>query len=356
MTNRRFCVFCGAKPETRTREHIIPQWLIELTGDPKRKAIFGPFWNTAKREFEMHTFAFDQFTVASCDACNMEFSKLEKSTKQIIESILKEKPLDSRDFHILLSWLDKVRVGLWLAYYSVQKNIWEIVPQFFVKSRMDMSDRMVLIYRSDLRDPRLRVEGHTVPAFQYQPTCFVLNVNQFILFNISTSFLLSERMGLPYAFRRAYTNTPQIETTLANGRNRIVYPLVRFKYDHHCAEIFQPIFTSLVGDPYYQNEHVKSISLDHSKGVGRIFYYDKPFVLEYPNSKSISWLPKWTWRDDALWKVIRKQWLEIQLHLFEYGPCATKISLEHVDKPKRRLVQSQVQISKKISRTFLDSI
>jgi hypothetical protein len=33
-------VFCGSAPESKTREHVIPQRLIKSTGDPKRKANF----------------------------------------------------------------------------------------------------------------------------------------------------------------------------------------------------------------------------------------------------------------------------------------------------------------------------
>jgi hypothetical protein len=37
----KICVFCGEKPKSRNSEHVIPQWLIELTGNPKRIASFG---------------------------------------------------------------------------------------------------------------------------------------------------------------------------------------------------------------------------------------------------------------------------------------------------------------------------
>jgi hypothetical protein len=32
----KVCVFCGEKPTNKTKEHIIPEWLIELTGDINR--------------------------------------------------------------------------------------------------------------------------------------------------------------------------------------------------------------------------------------------------------------------------------------------------------------------------------
>jgi hypothetical protein len=32
--------FCGKNSESKTKEHIIPQWLIKYTGDPNRMGIF----------------------------------------------------------------------------------------------------------------------------------------------------------------------------------------------------------------------------------------------------------------------------------------------------------------------------
>jgi hypothetical protein len=26
------CVFCGERPQSKTKEHVIPKWLIEMTG------------------------------------------------------------------------------------------------------------------------------------------------------------------------------------------------------------------------------------------------------------------------------------------------------------------------------------
>ena len=44
------CIFCGKVPETKTKEHVIPQWLINMTGDPKRNLHLGSpglpsFWD-----------------------------------------------------------------------------------------------------------------------------------------------------------------------------------------------------------------------------------------------------------------------------------------------------------------------
>lgn len=40
----RSCVFCGMQPDSKTREHVLPRWLIEITGEPNRRAYLGRDW------------------------------------------------------------------------------------------------------------------------------------------------------------------------------------------------------------------------------------------------------------------------------------------------------------------------
>src|ERR1700741_3952314 len=40
----KFCIFCGGKPVENAREHVLPQWLIAVTGDPQRQGMFGIDW------------------------------------------------------------------------------------------------------------------------------------------------------------------------------------------------------------------------------------------------------------------------------------------------------------------------
>ena len=54
--NSKFCVFCGNKPENKTKEHIIPRWLIEKTGNVTRPMKGGPITSKGVR-----TYAFDKF-------------------------------------------------------------------------------------------------------------------------------------------------------------------------------------------------------------------------------------------------------------------------------------------------------
>jgi hypothetical protein len=87
-------------------------WLIRLTGDPNRQAnIHVDFAVEAK----VKRFAFDQFTLPACGACNAGFATMEARAEPTMRMILGEQALSEEDWDLLLSWFDKVRVGLWLS-------------------------------------------------------------------------------------------------------------------------------------------------------------------------------------------------------------------------------------------------
>jgi hypothetical protein len=106
----KLCVFCGEKPKEKNAEHIIPKWLIELTGNPKRKANFG-YQHDIETYPKRRTFSFDAFKFPSCASCNQKYAVHEATTKSIIEKMLVSDPLSASDINILLDWFDKVRVG-----------------------------------------------------------------------------------------------------------------------------------------------------------------------------------------------------------------------------------------------------
>ena len=72
----KVCIFCGERPESKNLEHVLPRWLIELTGNPKRRARFGYRRSVEGRPVE-RSFAFDAFKFPSCTECNQRFGELE---------------------------------------------------------------------------------------------------------------------------------------------------------------------------------------------------------------------------------------------------------------------------------------
>ena len=352
-------MFCGSQPRKRSREHIIPRWLMKLTGDPNRKCFFGPFLDE-KGGLVRRSFPLDNFAFPSCGVCNQKLSELESSAREVVSGILDQKPLSSADFGVLLTWLDKVRVGLWLGGYHMIKNVWGIAPQFFINSRMDKSDRMVLIYRSSYAKRRLVFQSPSLAAFQYQPTCFFLIVNNFLFLNVSTDLFLSRRLGLPYPSHIHYTNSPEFGVQIVKGLERVLTPVVKLKFDKRCTQILQPLFArgeirSIVSS-FYETDYVKSMSIDHAKGIGKVLYVDGPTLSDFPTGKTNCWVPPMIGDDREAVGIVMKQALEFQNYLLEYGPTESKIGFGNIDKEKLRLIRKQVGVAKAINRDLLDEL
>jgi hypothetical protein len=68
----KICVFCGERPERKTNEHVLPKWLIRLTGDPSRRAMFG--LGIQGSDVKARIFSFDAFKFPACRDCNELFS------------------------------------------------------------------------------------------------------------------------------------------------------------------------------------------------------------------------------------------------------------------------------------------
>jgi hypothetical protein len=133
-----FCIFCGAAPSEKTQEHVMPQWLLRLTGDPNRSAYFGRDWLSP--DLKQRIYSWSSFTFPACDACNERWSHIEGEVKGIVERMLTSQPLAAQDFYVFLDWIDKVRTGLWLGMIYLNKNCRGIIPQFHIDDRVGQKD------------------------------------------------------------------------------------------------------------------------------------------------------------------------------------------------------------------------
>ena len=144
----RVCIFCGKRPESKTSEHVLPQWLIELTGNPKRAAKFG-YKHLEKGRFVERKFSFNDFKFPACKSCNQDFAKLEADAKDIAQKIIYEDFLSESEWSTLLDWFDKIRIGLWLGYLYLDKNPLAISPHYHIEHRIRQHDRMLAIFKAD---------------------------------------------------------------------------------------------------------------------------------------------------------------------------------------------------------------
>jgi len=219
----KFCVFCGKYPESKNKEHILPKWLIARTGDPNRIARFGVDFHRVPPAFR--EFSFDSLTFPACAKCNNEFSELEARAKTVVESLLTHQPLAQRELSILLDWLDKVRVGLWLGYLYLDRNPMEIRPKYHIGTRVGQSDRSVAISRITGKPSGINFFGPESPCFQGSPTCFALWINDICLFNVSGISICGRRLGFPYANPMHLRDDGQLEIEVEVGTRRIMRPV-----------------------------------------------------------------------------------------------------------------------------------
>ncbi len=191
----RFCIFCGKKPNEKTREHVLPYWLLELTGDPTRVVTFGQDFSREKKPIR---YSWSNYVAPACDACNNKYSKLESNIKPKVEALLRRKALSVGDYVELLDWLDKVRIGIWFVRHLIEKHPSKVSPNFHIESRIAQKDRMVAVYVFDAQPKGINLIGADSMIFSDMPSCFGLRVNDMLLLNISSDFFCSAGCGFPF--------------------------------------------------------------------------------------------------------------------------------------------------------------
>ncbi|MBC3878851.1 hypothetical protein H8K38_13640 [Undibacterium sp. FT79W] len=192
MIRHKFCVFCGRVPGSKNKEHVLPQWLLELTGNPRRVVTLGYNYETS----EQVSFAWQSLVVPACQKCNSEFAKLEDQVKPIVKALLNRECMPASSYLVLLDWLDKVRVGLWLTYHLIQGNPTQILPSFYIKQRMRTKDRFLAIYPLSGRQNGLNAYGVETLLFHHAPSAFGLRINDMLILNASTDYMIAGRCGL----------------------------------------------------------------------------------------------------------------------------------------------------------------
>ena len=88
------CVFCGQPPKDKNKEHVIPQWLIRMTGREQKPAA----------ESRDNKIPFMRFTLPACSACNTRYSGWEACVKGVIEKVLSDTPITAPEIDLLLDW------------------------------------------------------------------------------------------------------------------------------------------------------------------------------------------------------------------------------------------------------------
>jgi hypothetical protein len=266
---KRFCVFCGQPPVDKTKEHVLPQWLIELTGDPARQAYFGYAWEEKPRR---RRFAFNAFAFPACEGCNAEFSGLEAQARPAMLAVLEGRALGAADISLLLDWFDKVRVGLWLSIEYLDQNASGIIPRFYIKQRLRTRDRMLQIYQLDCRERGLAFTGTFGRSFSYSPVAFALRVNDLCFLNASTIGLCSRRLGFPFVHRKEWQEDGRLACYVQEGLQRVMRPVLRGRaFPPGGISLFQPLLDPGDAREFYLEPYVNERCIDATTGIGGIY-------------------------------------------------------------------------------------
>lgn len=191
------CIFCDL-PLTRaarTKEHVLPMWLLKATGDPNREIRIGADLLTGKEwKRPASTFEFP-----ACHKCNQRYGKgLESQAHKIILAIQAGKSISIANGYRLLDWLDKVRVGLWRGFQMLHHER-DFTPRFTINTRLARKDR-VAILAVDPKDKtkRLNFGGTDNNLFRLSQCGIFLRINNIRILSLSADFLLTRETGLPH--------------------------------------------------------------------------------------------------------------------------------------------------------------
>ncbi|MEK4327193.1 hypothetical protein MKX70_15325 [Paenibacillus sp. FSL R7-0312] len=295
-------------------EHIIPQWLLKMTGTPIREAFFG----IHLKEIREIKFRFNSFVFPACTICNNDFSKLENEVKPVIEKVLNNQPLMSIEINLMLDWFDKIRIGLWLAFYNLNNNFAEIAPKFFIKDRIGARDRLLVIYKGENITDGINFCGVQFPLFQNLPSCFLLRINNTFFLNISKEFLFAKNIGFPYPIRYLENVNNYQAMKIRKGKSLIVPPFIEKRFIDGGFEIYQPIINRelFASDPnendLYDNEFVRNHMLNWEEGKGAIFTKTGHFISVHNSPEELINI-----RPSKIYDAV-EFFNELAIHTFEF--------------------------------------
>ena len=347
----KVCVFCGEKPDEKSKEHVVPRWLIELTGDPKREAFLG-FIKDFKNGFKERKFSFDQLTFPACLSCNNKYADLEGNVKPVLVKILNENEVTTEEMSLFLDWLDKVRIGLWLGMIQLDKNYANVDPNFHIETRISQYDRMLIVEKSNAEKSKLNLGGIDTLSFSLTPSAFVLIVNNYYFTNISYMFLLHRRLGFPYP-KTMYIqpDNERVEANFVDGRKRIMKPVLRKSIEEIGTILYQPMFRGGLIDGHiseYDNDYVRSHSLNFDDGVGNIFQEENGNLIEHDSGSRILVKPSNTQEDGRLFLNSAINVCKWQNWLVQFLPNPDRLSQE-----QKKFIKSRFRAGVKVNETLI---
>ena len=274
---------------------------------------------------------------------------MEARAEPIMRMILGEQALSEADWDLILSWFDKVRVGLWLSKYLLSKNSLGINPHFHIAQRLDIRDRALIVFRRESAVQTLTIIGTFLPSFDFSPTSFALIVNNYLFVNLTGIDLCSHRLGFP-SIKPLSTDGSRVEGALISGTHRTISPILR-KFPHpEGTGLYQPIYrdllTSAGTEPAVIEEYVTKNSIDQARGIGGVFQQRLGKAGRYPAHESTLWIPGKPLDND---RILRIAHTSVYEHQIEQMTSALQVSPPE----QKRFWKDQISGCRRVLRTML---
>ena len=318
----RLCVFCGEPPESNSPEHVIPQWLIRLTGDPKRSISVPRFEHDRGKILAM---PFDQFVFPACHACNSAYSDLEGAASRCMPSMLAGEPLAASDFVTLLQWFDKVRLGCWSAARYHTQGLWPLSQNYSISQYIGGTDRGLIMFRLRDAPPGINFIGANSPIFQWTPCCLGVRINDLLVICLAHQWLVAKSLGFPFPAKMLYVGGMTM-LDIRSGRERVTSPVLPVLFRRDGVGIWQAIWPDdAVRMDHYQTAYVKDHQ-DTPKASVPFLESNGSRARPYPPTGSNSWLPgkgaqfHWDSMEDVIRSVLALQWRLWEIHAPEIAP------------------------------------
>ena len=266
------CVFCGKPPQDKNKEHVFPQWLLKMTGFDKKQASVGTNWITGKEI----VFSATKYTFPSCTKCNSDFGVIEGQVKIIVEKLQIDEDVTGDELELLLDWFDKIRISAWLGVKYMNKDVFTMDPKYYINSRLALKDRVLSITNTYKKEKALNWSGVNTPAFMLSPTAFTLRINNLVLVNCSSDFVVSKQLGFPYVWKHRPSQDLDAKETdmfLLKGKEKSNFQLFKTRLYTPSITVSQPMFKASKDKlpEYYDNNYIRNNAYDYDSGIGKIF-------------------------------------------------------------------------------------
>jgi hypothetical protein len=355
-------VFCGEKPNSKNKEHIIPKWLIKSTGNPNREIYLGNDLRYFQKngESKIRKFSFNSFQFPACESCNYEFSLKEEKVKYIFERLFNNDYFTNYEIDTLLDWFDKVRIGLWLGSITLDNLIDIIDPKFHINSRIAHRDRALFLYETEKSEWKgIQFTGFNTPGFQFIPSCFCLRVNHLFFFNYSFDFLFAENIGFPYPkiFKNNEDNPRLYELELEKGKGKFSLPVINNKFIKASCYIYQPIipkeiYGTRLEEYYKSDKYVQENCLDYNNRKGSIFFFEKG-LQKLDDESELLLTNNLTYKAECFTKKITQQTLYCIESLIKFKPhvkLEDKVRMNKMEEIRLIVLNAHRDYSKSLKR------